>query len=281
MSNASSRAPAPPRQIFRHPTGLVLPAVLLCLATDMVAQSIITGAVRSGGRPIRGAELRLEPAGIGATTDTLGRFSLSVRQSGVARLSVRAVGYYPASRNIFIVANDSMTADFVLDAVAQQLDSITVEGRGVAVTGRMAPFEERRRTGIGRFFTREMLAEREHATMADVLRMTTGLRLIARPPDCGGGFSVATGRGGAIQSQDWMRCGPMRKPMESACYFSIYLDGVRYWVPGMREPPDINQLRVNGIQGMEVYRGPAEMPVQYQGTGTPCGVVLLWTRDGS
>ncbi|MHB1328142.1 MAG: carboxypeptidase regulatory-like domain-containing protein [Gemmatimonadales bacterium] len=268
-------------RLSRPRIAVLLPALLLCVATNGVAQSILAGSVRSGGRPVRGADVRLEPAGIHTTTDSLGRFLLGAKQAGVARLSVRAVGYYPASRNMLIVANDSTFVNFVLDAVAQQLDSITVEARAASGSGRMAPFEERRRAGLGRFFTREMLAEREHATMADVLRMTTGLRLIARPPDCGGGYSVATGRGGAIQAQEWMRCGPLRKPMESACYFSIYLDGARYWVPGMREPPDINQLRVNGIQGMEVYRGPAEMPVQYQGTGSPCGAVLLWTRDGS
>lgn len=63
--------------------------------------------------------------------------------------------------------------------------------------------------------------------------------------------------------QQWMRCGPTRIPMEPACYFAIVLDGARFWVPGSGEPPDINQFTVQGIQAIEIYRGPAETPIQY------------------
>ncbi len=253
----------------------------VAVAQQGAAQTLIHGTVRGSGRPLPAAEVRLDPDGLSARTDSSGAYRFTVAKGGVTRLFVRAVGFYPASRNILVVANDTVESDFTLDPVAQQLDSISVEARGVTVRGKMSAFEERRRTGIGRFYTREMLATREHSTMADVLRMTSGLRLIRRPDACGGGFAVATGRGGVVRSERWMECRPSGPKMEPACYVTLYLDGARYWTPGQTPPPDINSLQVGGIQAIEAYRGAAETPTQYQMTGTVCGVLLLWTRDGS
>ena len=67
-------------------------------------------------------------------------------------------------------------------------------------------------------------------------------------------------------------------PMPAAYYMIVYVDGVRIWAPGSRDPPDFDQLRNNQYQGIEIYRGSAELPVQYQGTGAACGAILLWSR---
>jgi hypothetical protein len=68
--------------------------------------------------------------------------------------------------------------------------------------------------------------------------------------------------------------------MEPACYLTVYVDGVRVWSRSQDPPPDVDQIRAMGIEGIEVYRGPAELPSQYQGTGNACGAVLFWTRTG-
>ena len=67
-------------------------------------------------------------------------------------------------------------------------------------------------------------------------------------------------------------------PMAVACYMSVYVDGVRIWAPGTDDPPDFDRLRNNQYEGVEVYRGPSELPTQYQGTGAACGAILLWSR---
>ena len=46
-----------------------------------------------------------------------------------------------------------------------------------------------------------------------------------------------------------------------ACYLTIYLDGVRIWTTGSKEPPRIDEYTVNAFEGIELYRGPAELPV--------------------
>jgi len=63
-----------------------------------------------------------------------------------------------------------------------------------------------------------------------------------------------------------------------ACYLTIYLDGVRIWTWGQREPPNIESISVIELEGVEVYRGPSELPTAFQTTGSAGGAVLLWTR---
>ena len=64
--------------------------------------------------------------------------------------------------------------------------------------------------------------------------------------------------------------------MAAACYMAIYVDGVRLWAPGSVDPPDFDQMRNSQYEGVEIYRGPAELPIQYQGAA--CGVILFWSR---
>jgi Carboxypeptidase regulatory-like domain/TonB-dependent Receptor Plug Domain len=244
----------------------------------LTAQTLVTGRVTGGSRPLAHAEVTIEPGQGGTMTDSGGRYRLTVAVAGIVRISARAVGYFPDSRRIILAGNDTLRVDFALDPTAQQLDSVTVNAPAVPVRGKMAAFEERRAAGIGRFFTREMLAQQEHSSMDNVLRMVAGLQLVRRPADCGGGYALATNRGGFVNWQPWMQCAGL--PMVAACYLAIYLDGARYWAPAASEPPpDVSQFTIQGLEGIEVYRGPAETPIQYQMTGSACGVAILWTRQ--
>ena len=40
----------------------------------------------------------------------------------------------------------------------------------------------------------------------------------------------------------------------------------------------IEKLRVEEFAGIEFYAGGASVPVQYNKTGSSCGVLLLWSR---
>jgi hypothetical protein len=178
-------------------------------------------------------------------------------------------------------SGDTLKVDFTLGPVPQELAPVVVTESDPLPTGIMRGFEERRRAGFGRFITRDMLAERDHDTVAGMLRGIAGMRMVRRPSECGGGFSAATGRGiAAVElspaAGSVVTCSG--KTMPAACYMSIYVDGVRIWAPGSRDPPDFDQMRNNQYQGVEIYRGPSELPIQYQGTGAACGAILLWSR---
>jgi hypothetical protein len=56
------------------------------------------------------------------------------------------------------------------------------------------------------------------------------------------------------------------------CEFLMYVDGVR------RTETDLNMLRVSEYQAVESYSG-SQIPMQYNATGSACGVLLFWTRE--
>ena len=73
---------------------------------------------------------------------------------------------------------------------------------------------------------------------------------------------------------------PASRRFPPGCYLSVYLDGIRIWAPGSKEPPNMDDLQVVAMQAIELYRGPSELPTQYQTTGSACGAILLWSRTG-
>jgi hypothetical protein len=73
---------------------------------------------------------------------------------------------------------------------------------------------------------------------------------------------------------------PLEASFPAACYFTIYMDGIRTWSPGEHEPPDIDAISVNSLEGVEVYRGPSELPQQFAGGSSSCGAIVMWTRTG-
>lgn len=267
------------RTLLSAATRLGLAGLIACPAPSM-GQTVVTGQVMASGRALAGAEVNVDPGAQIAFTGDSGRYRLLVPAPGITRISVRAVGFYPATRRFVLAGADTVVADFVLAPVPQRLDSIAVTGNPAPVSGKMLGFEARRQMGFGRFFTREFLAQRETSTLANVLRLAVNLQLVRRPARCGGGFSAATGRSGAVPWETWMACAGSR--FTPACYAPIYLDGVSYWGPGLPgvPPPDVEQLNVIDLEGIEVYRGMSEAPLQYRAFGSACGVVLLWTRIG-
>jgi hypothetical protein len=258
----------------------ILPLVLVALGLAgsgrVSAQTMLSGRVVSGGRPVARAEIRLEAQQLKAETSDSGVWRLFVPNRGLVELSVRAIGFQPAARRLVLAGNDTINVEFSLDPTAQRLDSVSVEAPAAEVLGKMQGFEQRRRMGFGRFFTREMLAERENSIVSNVLRSGTGLRMMRRPETCGGGWAAASGRGGSLVRE---ACGPTK--FDPACYMAIYLDGVRLWAPGFSSgdpPPDIDRYKVSDFEGIEVYRSVAEAPIQYQAPRSDCGVLVLWTR---
>lgn len=246
-------------------------AAIACVAwpSAAVGQVVVLGRVTGNGAVVANARVGIDALNLQALTTDSGSYRLTVPGAGTVRISIRALGFQPASHQIQLAANDTTIADFILVAVPQELDSVTVAAPAPVVRGKMRAFEERRRFGLGRFYTREALAGHEDRTLANTLRLA-GLQLRARPDRCGGGYAVATGRGGGTP----VAC------VEPACYASIFLDGVRYWVPGQGIPPNINEFLVRDLEGIEVYRGMSDMPIQFQVYGSSCGAVVLWTRVG-
>jgi hypothetical protein len=129
------------------------------------------------------------------------------------------------------------------------LDTVSIKGE--RLTPAMTEFESRRKLGFGHFITQAEMDRPNVINVSDALEGVLGVRV----------------RGGSVSNT------------RSGCMYQIYLDGVKMPAKG-----DVNSIAVpREVAGIEVYSGPAEIPVQYKAIdgGGFCGVILMWTRIGN
>jgi hypothetical protein len=246
-------------------------------ARTSAGSSVILHDVRvtvrgTNGTPIEDALVAVAELDTTVRTNAAGQVRLVDVAEKRLRLRFRAIGYAPGSAVIaFSDARRSIDTMLTMTAVAQRLDSIVVTESAVPVSGKMAGFERRRKEGFGRFLTMEQLHDPLRPRLDLQLRRFGRLRVVP----CGLGYAAANMFG--APAQQLATCKPAGK--DDVCFMSIYMDGALFYsntTPG--RPFDISSLNLLDFQGMEVYRSAAEMPPEYNATGSYCGVILLWTR---
>lgn len=256
----------------RTPMFLLL-AALAASAPASQAQVTLLGRVGSQttGASVPGADILLLDLDLSARTDQSGRFRFAPVPRNIYRVLVRAVGFGPYVGLLDLSAIDTARATFLLRPVAPisfepvPLPEVVVRAR---IPARMLAYEERRSRGVGLFVTRSDLERRENSRLSDILRGLPGL-LIVPTSTVEHAVAVRRANGNALQT----------------CYPQVYLDGVRVYDPtaapaGLGDrPPNVDGFRPRELEGVEVYRGPAETPVEYLGPGARCGTVLLWSRS--
>jgi hypothetical protein len=242
--------------------------------TTVVLHDVRVRLISSAGTPIEGALVAVAELDTTVRSGATGQVRLSDVPSGRLRLRVRAIGHTPLSA-VISLAEDRRQIDttLTLAVMAQRLDSIVVTERADSfVSGKMEGFERRRREGFGRFLTMEQLHDPLRGTLDLQLRKFGRLWLVRS--DCVWGYSAAS-LGGAPPGSRASCNGRLL----DVCYMTVYLDGALYYSADMPGPPlDISSFNPLHLQAVEVYRSPAEIPVEYNATNSGCGVILLWTR---
>ncbi len=250
----------------------------------IVAQSVIRGVVRSdsGSRRLLGARVRLEPIGRIAQSDLQGRYRLDSLPAGRYAGTAQAIGYRAVEFEVIVGPADTLDVDIGLTPEVVRLPDLVAKGSEPKFqSAKMEELERRRRMGLGKFLTRIDLKGKEALPLSNVLRGLVGVRLVMRPSACGGGFAAATSRGSGASNDIRLHCPASPQiGFSEACYLSVYLDGAQIWAWNQPDPPNVDDYLVGSLEGIEVYRGPSELPPDFQSTGTPCGAILLWTRTG-
>jgi hypothetical protein len=186
-------------------------------------------------------------------TDTAGRFVLNAGRSGSYRLRAERIGYRTAETlPLDLTEGDTVMVEFRLSVDAVAMNPITVTGHSRRPAGQLGGFYDRMRSGIGgAFITREEIEERRPIDTTDLLRTIPGV------------FVTAGARGGTIVR------------VRGDCSPRVFLDGLPIQLMGMSID---NLVRPMDLEGIEVYRGPAELPAQF--AHGACGAIVLWTRRG-
>lgn len=264
----------------RHPA-LLLTALIAGAAPPLAGQGA-GGAATVAGRvidaatrnPVPHAIIEIPSQSTRTETDSTGRFRLEGLRPQIVVVHVRGLGYQAVQRSLNLFAGRTVSVEYLLAASAVALPDVTVTEDDPRGPLQLSGFEDRRRMGLGQYYTEDEISRHLQRRVPDLLRDAQGMR-IARG---------ASNEYYAVNTrQQLTSIIPNRN--RSVCFLDIFLDGmVIYSADGAMRgipPPDLNYLvPLSDLLGVEVYTGLASVPAEYRRQGSSCGAILFWTRRG-
>jgi hypothetical protein len=229
---------------FSASTGL-----LLLTASRLAAQATVTGVVREDSSKVGvpGVEVVIVALDRRTLTDSAGRYTLSNLSHGIHNLLVRSIGYQPILLKAYLVTDDTLEIDLSIRKSAFELAPLEVTASAVPVG--LEGFEERRRSGFGRFFDWTQLRKEEHRRTSDLFYGIPGVR---------------------VQYDQQMR--PYLVGTRKNCRMQLLFNGARVsWNV-------VDAMPISNLDAIEIYRSGTEAPVEYGGLGSMCGTVIFWSR---
>ncbi len=251
-------------------TGLVALLLLAPLPAD--AQVLLRGRIvdAANGAPVPLASVDLlgsEGDSLATTrADPSGAFRFHLATGGRFLLRGRMMGYGPRLEGPLVLeAADTVAVDLRMGIAPLELPGLEVTASQRPWYEHLVPqglwtfygrMEQNRALGIGRFLTGSELRQWGATPVALVVASVPGMS--AARGARGMGYQLR-GRGG---------CSPL-----------VFLDGMEVNMAGTTLD---DLVRVDMLEGVEVYRGPSELPAELYGTNFrgACGAVALWTRRG-
>ena len=202
-----------------------------------------------GGQPVANARVAVHEAGLEVTSNSDGRFAMLNLPAGTRAMDVRAIGFEPQQLAVDLFVDETTTGSWeMIRAVA--LDTVRVRAR---LLGRdMEGFEERRRSGMGRFLGPEQL------TRMDPLRLST---IFFGMP----GVRIRSGMGGDVLLMRGLG-------LSALCTPQVFLDGMRMPNDGSLD----GFVLPTEVRAVEVYTA-SFAPYQYTNPLSGCGSILIWT----
>jgi hypothetical protein len=237
-------------------------SILLAVATQLSGSQsaphvgVIDGIVTDSAlAPLGEATISLLGTNVRVVTGSNGRFRVRDVKAGAYILLVRHIGYEAASVRMQLAPGDTASPSVALQRASTKLDAVSITGQ--RLTPAMQEFETRRKLGEGQFMTQAQIEKRNVVALSDLLATFKGI--VVHP---GGGPIYPLRSTGNHDNRH--------------CQLQVFLDGIK-----MPDLPDINEYALpKEVAGIELYLGPATIPLQYKsaGSGGFCGVILLWTR---
>jgi len=220
----------------------------------------VTGRVADAvGTAIVKAEVRVTNTSVRAETGDDGRFELTGLPSGPVEVLVRRLGFAPATIALELGDGELRDIRVLLAPVAMALDSVAVTAEPVPTAEKAYQgFEMRKSRGFGTFITREEIEKKNPRVTTDLFRSVSGVKLLRE----NGSPTVVSSRLGNL----------------AYCPVRYYVDGTSYPLYG--QSIDI-MVQVVDIGAIEVYPGGATVPPQFGGREAACGVIAIWTRQGT
>lgn len=241
---------------------------LACLAGPAAAQSL-EGRVLDArtGQPVGSATVDVRNPATEMVTavvsDGSGAFRIPLAAAGRYQLTVRHVGFDAATIELRVPPAGPVHLEVLLESRAILMDSVTVTADPLTSFLEDVGFGRRSGGGQGVFITRRDIEESRANRTSELLHGKVGIRFL-RAGSGGGGDARFT-------RSAYQDCPPQ-----------LLLNGARVRGGNSghgRLDATLDALVVpSQIAGIEIYTGPAEIPLEYGGTGAACGVILIWLR---
>ena len=237
-------------------------------ASRVLAQNALRiYVVNDDDHPVALAEVRMSFGARSAVgrTDSTGLFRADGLEPGEWHASVRRIGYSEAQVDLHVAYGENLFT-VTVDEVADVLSEVNVDAKRISI--RLADFEARRaRREPNAVITREQIRKRDPISLSQMLKSLPGVQVI---DDFGAKLAIATR--GMVPGHT--------TPGEGAALVACPM---RISVDGMMRPPgtSLDETVPNDVHGIEVYYGPARLPLQLATFRADkwCGLVAIWTRD--
>jgi hypothetical protein len=243
---------------------LVVASLGLFLTQPARAQTgVIDGVVTDSSlAPIAGARVAISGSSIEVTTPASGRFRFSGVPAGLYVMSIGKLGYKSSLTTVRLADGDTLRPAYELVPSGTVLGTVNVTGSSASL--HRQEFDARRALGRGKFMTEEEIDKRSSAGATELLRTFSTVNVVAplgsRSASAPVYYAMSRREGGG-----------------TTCPMAVVVDGFQRPIPfDLSELPSPKE-----IMGIEVYSGNATIPVQFARWNTGCGLILVWTRDGS
>jgi Carboxypeptidase regulatory-like domain len=246
------------------------------IGREALAQGSVTGRVTDREQTaIARAEVEIAAIGARTRTDSAGRFQFSSVPPGLHRIDVRRLGFTPASIEVGVRADESVSVQVLL-VRAQILPAVPVEGIQPSATNyRLKDFERRRSSGVGQFLTTVDLAPERSKPLGDVLVRLRGVYVVrSELAAC-----LTTTRGAqSLHNAVAGYCGN-RSIGAAYCPVAVFVDGSPSYTGHSEEVFNLNSLRADEVAGVEFYSGSSTVPREFGAPRGTCGVVVIWRKN--
>ena len=208
---------------------------------------------------VAGAQVILDADGRFVTSDSTGAYDFEGIPNGIVELTIHAPRFAVAHYALRLVGNGSFNQDIELDSTKAarpiaRLTPVTVTAEAPVLNYRLQDFERRRTSGLGQYLTDDQIQSGGASNIQDAVRAMRGVDL-----DCGG-----TAFAGC-------RIRMTRAPRGCA---------PEYIIDGQVDNDFGPSTPIRDVIAIEVYTGPSDVPGEFAGRNSGCGIVVLWTRSG-
>lgn len=259
-------------------------AAVVCLAGPLPAQTI-EGQIldTETGLPVPlGLVMMFTESGDSVTSavaNEMGRFQVTSSEPGSFLLLAAALGYEETPAGVFELGEDArMTVEYGLRPQPLPIDAVVVSLDQPAAMHQLVRngFVRRLQRGLGAFLTPYDIERSSARSTEQLLAAVPGVQVRSVFAELSDGAGTAM-----FPRPDIGEAVHIRSNQGGWCQPTIYVNGAR--VPYSPDTGLTLSMMTDrsSIDAIEVYRRPAEIPVEYaprrQGD---CGVLVLWTKTG-